>query len=79
MVAVSCMAATCMALAGSDPPPFPASLGVWAWWKVLVAVSAVDVRLLMGLYNRVQRLYEVGRGVSPYQTNLLLCAISGWS
>ena len=74
LVAVACMAATCMALAGSDPPPFPASLGAWAWWTFLVAVSAANVRLLMGLHNRVQRLHEAGRGVSPYQTNLLWCA-----
>ena len=74
MVDVECMAAMCMALAGRDHPPFPASLGVWAWWTFLVAVRAANVRLLMGLHNRVQRLHETGRGVSPYQTNLLWCA-----
>lgn len=73
LVAVACTAATCVALAGSDPPPFPASLGAWAWWTFLVAVSAANVRLLMGLYNRIQRLHEAGRGVSPYQTKLLWC------
>ena len=74
LVAVACMAATYIALAGGDPPPFPASLGAWAWWTFLVTVSAANVRLLMGLQNRVQRLHEAGRGVSPYQTNLLWCA-----
>ena len=75
-MAVACMTATCMALAGSNPPPFPASLGAWAWWTFLVAVSAANVQILMGLHNRVQsqRLHKAGWGVSPYQTNLLWCA-----
>lgn len=74
---VVCCGVTSVALAGSEPPPFPVSPSGWAWWIFLATVSFANVRLLLGIWGR--NLFpgvvsgEAQRN-AQYRRELLLCS-----